>query len=307
MLKHERSSIARRFVPLAMLLALATYLALAASVSAEPVTNRAPGQFKLLTWNIQMLPTFPSVPPLQKKQALRAPWIVEFLNEQDYDIVVLQEVIDRKMTEILKEGLKGKYPHVLAADAKRGISGCSGGILIVSKIPLKYVTHTVYKHVSGVDGLAEKGCLLVEGELDGVKFQLAGTHLQAGDEAMKVKELTEIREGIILPYKLDGVPQILVGDMNIAADSEHYQRLLDTTEMTDYPLNDDHPYTVDGKNSWNPPRKQPKRIDYVLLNPRGTQSTIVRQTIQRAKHPHEGGVMDLADHYGVAAEIVLKK
>lgn len=267
---------------------------------------REPGEFKLLTWNIQMLPTFPAVAPLNKGQALRQPWIVEFLNQQDYDVVCLQEVIDKKMTGLLKEGLKEKYPYVVSVDAKRGLSGCSGGILFVSKIPLTYVDHIVYKHVTGVDGLAEKGCVLVAGELDGRKFQIAGTHLQAGDPAANAKEVGEIFEGIIKPHRAEGVPQILTGDMNIAKGTDRYQALLATNEMTDFPIDDPSPYTTDGHNSWNPKSKRPGHIDHVLLNPRGTGTTIARQTIQRARREHEGQTIDLADHYGVVAEVQLK-
>lgn len=272
---------------------------------AEPGA-RAPGQFKLLTWNIQMLPTFPSVPQLNKKQALRAPWIVEYLSQQDYDLVVLQEVIDKKMTELLKTGLKEKYPHLVSVDAKQGISGCSGGILFASKFPIRYVDHIVYKHVSGVDALAEKGCVLVEAELDGQKFQVAGTHLQAGDDAMKEKEVVEIFDGIIRPHRTPGVPQLLCGDMNIGAGTERFDLLLKTTEMKNFPLDDPRPYTTDGENSWNPKKKRPQHIDHVLLNPRDTATTITRQTVQRARREHEGQTMDLADHYGVVAEVQLK-
>ncbi len=253
-----------------------------------------------------MLPTFPKVPPLDKKQALRAPWIVEFLNDQDYDVVVLEEVIDHKMTDILKAGLKAKYPYLVSADAKLGYSACSGGILFASKLPLKYVDHIVYKNVTGVDGLAEKGCVLVEGELDGMRFQVAGTHLQAGDDEAREKEIPEIFAGIIKPHRTEGVPQILAGDMNIDAGEEAFQTLLSTTEMQCFPLDDPHPYTTDGLNSWNRKNKRPKHIDHVLLNPRGTHTRIVRQTIQRARHEHEGETIDLADHYGVVAEVELK-
>jgi len=269
--------------------------------------QKVPGRFKLLTWNIQMLPTFPSVPPLQKKQALRAPWIIEFLNQQDYDVVVLQEVIDKKMADLLKAGLKETYPYIVSADAKLGFSGCSGGILFASKIPIKYVDHIVYKNVSGVDGLAEKGCVLVEGELDGVRFQVAGTHLQAGDEAARSKEVPEIAEGIIKPHRTDGVPQILCGDMNIGADEDLFQTLLATNEMQAFPLDDPRPFTTDGENSWNRDSKRARHIDHVLLNPRGTKTKITRQTIQRARREHEGKTMDLADHYGVVAELELAK
>lgn len=299
--------LARKIVRLWLVLLLAT-LAVRTTLAEKP-----PANLKILTWNIQMLPTLGDFasPDLQKKQALRAPWIIEFLGAQDYDVVVLQEVIDRKITAQLKEGLKARYPYIVAADSKRGIAGASGGNLMVSRIPLKYVTHTVYKNVAGVDALAEKGCLLAEGEKAGVRFQVVGTHLQAGHNDIKEKEFGEIYEGAIKPYQVEGVPQFLAGDMNVASDREsektRYELLLNTTQMRGFPTDDPRPFTVDPNNSWKGPGQRPQKIDHVLLNPRGTQTTIVRQTIQRARHDHEGQPMDLADHYGVIAEAVLQK
>jgi endonuclease/exonuclease/phosphatase family metal-dependent hydrolase len=287
--------------------ATALLLAVVAACTPAPAAEREPGRLKILTWNVQMLPTAPDVKPLRKMQAVRAPWIIDFLNAQDYDVVVLEEVIDYKMTAVLKEGLKAKYPHIVSVDAKRGFSACSGGILFASKIPLQYVAHIVFKNISGVDAMAEKGCVLVEAELDGVRFQIAGTHLQAGDDATRVKEVPEIQEGILAPHKTDGVPQLLLGDLNTDFGTYAYAELLKTTEMQDFPLDDAHPFTTDGLNSWNPKSKRAKRIDHVLLNPRDTGTKIVRQTVQRARKDHEGQTIDLADHYGVVAEIQLQK
>ncbi len=289
--------------------ALAAALALVAMIANSAVAappDATPARFKLLTWNIQLLPTFPSVPPLQKKQALRTPWIVEFLNDQDYDVIVLEEVADHKCTSLLKDGLKTKYPYIVSTEAKLGFAACGGGILFASKLPLKYVDHIVYKNISGIDGLAEKGCVLVEGQLDGMRFQVAGTHLQAGDDETRAKEVPEIFTGIIKPHRTEGVPQLLAGDMNIDVREDLFRTLLSTTEMQNFPLDDPHPYTTDGQNSWNPAGKRPKHIDHVLLNPRGTHTRIVRQTIQRPRRQHEGETIDLADHYGVVAEVELK-
>jgi endonuclease/exonuclease/phosphatase family metal-dependent hydrolase len=267
-----------------------------------------PANLKLLSWNIQMLPTALSFASekLQKGQTLRAPWIIEYLNEQDYDLVVLQEVIDPAITAQLKEGLRSTYPHIVSVDAQQGVSGCSGGILFAGRVPIKYVDHIVFKHITGVDKLAEKGCVLVEGQRDGVRFQVAGTHLQAGDDETRDKEFAEIGESIIAPHKQDGVPQLLVGDMNVAATEPSYRLLLSATDMTDAPLSGANPFTVDGHNSWNQPNKRPKHIDHVLINPRGTSSRIVRQTVQRARREHEGKTIDYADHYGVIASVQMK-
>ncbi len=277
----------------------------ASAMAAEPA---AAGNLKLLTWNIQMLPTALSFASekLQKGQALRAPWIIEYLNEQDYDVVVLQEVIDPKITAQLKSGLLATYPHVVAVDAKLGTSACSGGILFACRVPIKYVAHIVFQNITGVDKLAEKGCVLVEGEVDGVRFQLAGTHLQAGDDDTRDKQFAEIRDGILVPHRQDGVPQLLAGDMNVATTEPSYRLLLATTEMTDAVLDDPHPFTVDGHNSWNQPNKRAKHIDHVLIDPRGTTSRIARQTVQRARREHEGKTIDYADHYGVIANVLLQ-
>ncbi len=274
--------------------------------------DKPAANLKLLTWNIQMLPTFGALSDaLQKKQALRAPWIVEYLNQQDYDIIALEEVIDRKITDELKEGLKKVYPYIVAPPSKGGLSGTSGGIMLASRIPLKYVTHIVYKNVAGVDRLAEKGCLLVEAERDGVRFQIAATHLQAGHNEMKEKQIVEIWEGILEPYAKEGVPQLLVGDMNVASDVDderaRWQLLLTTTRMREFPTDDPRPWSVDNENSWRKSGKKNSRIDHVLLNPRGTDSTIVRQVIQRAWKEYEGQRIDYSDHYGVVAEVLLRK
>ena len=74
-----------------LLLALSLVLE-AHRVAADPAGAKA--HLKILTWNIQMLPTaFDRFSEsLQREQKLRAPWIIEYLNGQDYDIVVLQPV-----------------------------------------------------------------------------------------------------------------------------------------------------------------------------------------------------------------------
>src|SRR5262245_21356471 len=55
----------------------ACWILIALAISSAAVA-REPGRFKLVTWNVQMLPTHPPVEKLNKRQALRAPWIVEF-------------------------------------------------------------------------------------------------------------------------------------------------------------------------------------------------------------------------------------
>lgn len=263
---------------------------------------------KILTWNVQLLPTIIGVfsDNLNHEQALRTPWIIEYLNQQDYDVVVLQEVLDPILTPKLKEGLKERYPYIVDTASKLGVVSSSGGILFASRIPITLKTHIIFKNVAGVDKIAEKGCTLVEAEKDGVRFQIAGTHLQAGHNTEKEKQYGELFEGIIQPNAKNGVPQILAGDLNTQPQDDRFQRMLKATEMQAYPMDDPSPYSIDGENSWYGPAKKGSKPDHVLLNPRGTGSRIVQQTIQRARKEHEGKTVDLADHYGVIAVIALQ-
>jgi len=112
------------------------------------------------------------------------------------------------------------------------------------------------------------------------------------------------------------MPQFLIGDMNTKPGTDQFRILRKTTEMQDFPIDDERPYTCDSNNSWNPGKKDPSKPGHVLLNPRGparkpcargTGTTIMRQTIQRARKEHEGKTIDLSDHYGVVAEILLKR
>jgi endonuclease/exonuclease/phosphatase family metal-dependent hydrolase len=98
-----------------------------------------------------------------------------------------------------------------------------------------------------------------------------------------------------------------MGDMNTQPDTDKFALLLKTTEMQAFPIDAPHPYTSDGENSWHAGKSHPGKPDHVLLNPRGTGTTIVRQTIQRARKEHEGKTIDLSDHYGLVAEILVKK
>ena len=53
---------------------------------------------KIASWNIQMLPSIyaPFSKLVRKKQKIRCPKIVQYLNASEFDIVILQEVFYKK-------------------------------------------------------------------------------------------------------------------------------------------------------------------------------------------------------------------
>jgi len=263
----------------------------------------------ILTWNIKMLPRAFGMftEKVKAGQDLRTPWIINHLEQHDYDIVVLQEVFDPAIERKLAAALVDNYPHQI--EPKRGESKFreTNGVMILSTIPLEYITHNVFEGLKGFDALSQKGVVLVAGERDGVRFQLAGTHMQAGHQELREPHFNQIRDEILKPYGKEGVPQFLVGDLNTRAGTDKFDLLLETTDMQWFPIDDPEPYTSDAKNTWNPPDKDSKHIDHVLLNPRGTETTIVDQEILREKRKHEGRMVDLSDHYGLIAHIALRR
>ena len=279
------------------------------ALAAEPGKDGV--KVRMLTWNIQMLPTLVAVysEDLQKMQEERLPWILAFLETADYDVVCLQEVLDPIITPRLIEGLRKTYPHIVEPQKEPGVL-LSSGVMFAAKFPIKLVAFACYKNAEGDDALASKGCTLVEGVKDGVTFQMGGTHLQAGHQDIRSLQYLEIGDRVLRPNRRAGVPQFLMGDFNTGRegrDREYYEALLKAADMSDAPMDDPVPYSVDNTNSWKRGQNNPELIDYVLFNPCGTGSAVTRLTIQRPRHTMDDGrVIDLADHYGVIGDVVVK-
>ena len=167
----------------------------------------------------------------------------------------------------------------------------SNGILIVSKLPIKYVDHIVYQKGVNEDGWAAKGCTLIEVEKEGVVFQLTDTHLQSenSDEAVQHRhsQYGEIKT-LLESNKKENIPVLVVGDMNTRkTNNPSYNKMLKTIGVIDFPLNETEPFAIDSINYWNSHNKG-IQLDYILLNNRGTRSTIAEQFIIRPKKEFKG-------------------
>lgn len=263
-------------------------------------------EVKIVSWNIQMLPNFFAgvSKALRKKQGVRLPWIVEFAKQQDYDVIVFQEVFDIEMKRKLKKGLKEAYPYDVPTKTKAG-KFTSNGIYIVSRLPMKYIDHVIYKEGLSEDKLAAKGCTLVEIKKEDLVFHLAGTHLQSGGgqaQLVRNKQYVDIYN-LIGKYAKKEVPQLVVGDMNTAkSNTKSYEYMLCTLGVQDFPLDEEEPYTIDNKNTWNNHEKG-IQLDYIMLNAQQTTTTIQLQKVLRPKDTYKGQPMDLADHYGVVSTV----
>ena len=97
---------------------------------------------KIASWNIQMIPKIyaPFTKLARKKQKVRTPKIIQYLNSTNFDIIVLQEVFDKSISNKFKTDLKIKFPYCLMPQKEGFTFKLSSGVMILSKYPVSY-TH----------------------------------------------------------------------------------------------------------------------------------------------------------------------
>ena len=71
---------------------------------------------KIVSWNIKMVPKVLGLftKSARKKQKDRAPRIIQYLNNTDFDIVILQELFDQSITKKFSKDLRTNYPYILS-------------------------------------------------------------------------------------------------------------------------------------------------------------------------------------------------
>lgn len=267
-------------------------------------------QLHLLTWNVQFLPRSMRLfsKALRKRQQVRLPWVVEHCQNTNYEVIVFQEVFDRPILKRLQNALKKDYPYQVAPLRQAG-RWTSSGILIVSKYPMELVGSVVYPKGVKADAWAAKGCTLVRLVKNGHPIYVAGTHLQAGRKADAQEQRSlqyRAMDALIQAHTSeDAYPVIITGDLNTRAnDSTAYHEMLTTLQANDPPLDDPRPYTIDQNNTWNkggPERNQ--QLDYVLWRANRGAVLGIEQRILRLQNTWRDQIMDLSDHYGIAAQI----
>jgi endonuclease/exonuclease/phosphatase family metal-dependent hydrolase len=270
-----------------------------------PLAAQAPQQFKVLSWNIQLLPRSFSLfsKALRKKQKLRTPWIIAHCLQADYDVVVFQEVFDKPLGKRLQRALQAQYPYQVKPLRQAG-RFTSSGILIVSKSPITKVGELVYPKGAHEDALAAKGCTVVRLERAEKSLYLAGTHLQAGSsEAAKAQRLVQYQaiRTLLNETTQGSLPVVLAGDLNTRKqETEVYETMLTVLELEDRVLEEERPYTIDIQNTWNLKGRN-QQLDYILFDAKQSKLQLQQQKILRLQKTWKEQPLDLADHYGIIA------
>lgn len=261
---------------------------------------------KVLSWNIYMLPL--SVKSVG--QGKRVEYIAEQLNSSEYDVIVFQEAFERDARYRLSKLMRKQYPYQEGpANAKPSWFRMNSGVWIVSKHPMKFLDELDYAKASGVDKVARKGALLVEVEKNGKKYQVAGTHLQAGaskkKDDIRHSQFIELQQ-MLQQYEVYGIPQLVCGDFNTPKnDRKNYQLILETLKVQDGPLESSLQYTYDAKeNDLAIGGNYCEQLDYIFIKDNSNKVQYSkRKVIAHTAKWHEKR-KNLSDHYAVEIMII---
>jgi endonuclease/exonuclease/phosphatase family metal-dependent hydrolase len=261
--------------------------------------------FRVLSWNIYMLPRF-----IKNTGKLpRSKKIGELLVKESYDLLVFQEAFHGGARRRILKAVKEIYPYQIGPANRKKLSlKTNSGVWILSKTPITEIGKIKFTECYGfADCQARKGALLVETEWNGKLIQVLGTHIQAaGDKELKLRQIKELSEKLVFPNQKKGVPQLLCGDFNLTnLDTIATKRMLENCRAEDCCLIGDINYTKDigGNNDMEPKNKTRKILDYILLRPNGKEIENIYRKIRIFEASWNKKHRDLSDHYAVEVSL----
>jgi len=260
---------------------------------------------RILSWNIYMLP--PIAPVVGRVD--RAHAIVDTLKHSEFDIIVFQEAFNHFAIKVIRDSLAAVYPYMYGPfNPRKNPFQISSGVWVISKIPLDLKGTIEYKIAKETDRVARKGAALLEGSWNGKKFQIIGTHLQAQNHPdIRRLQIRHMYDSLISKYRVEGVPQIICGDMNTEIEIEkNYKDMLRGLDAEDGAISGKQTMTYDGTNNalalsvW---KKDKTTLDYILLRRNGSHTNVINRHVGVFKRTWKKGHTDLSDHYAMACDV----
>lgn len=251
---------------------------------------------RILSWNTYMLPK----PIKMSNQEIRTKVIAEALKGENYDFIFMQEAFMGSFRKYVGKALKSEYPHQYYLDNNKFIYPFFGsGVFVLGKHPFKVVDRVYYKKCGAADCWASKGAVLVESKLpSGKLIQFAVTHLQAKEKLGSVR-LVQLNQAkaMLDKNKRPGIPQFLVGDLNIDTKEQEFEQGQNLMGMNATQLSGpiDHTNVIE---CYKKPDAEKEQIDHIWVS-RETDlkdSTLVARDIS---YEYKGKTCQAADHYAV--------
>jgi len=248
---------------------LSFFILLVTAITSMAAGSTGNGEITIMTYNVKMLPRGATF--LHHHPVIRARLIPAKLLAENPDVIVFEEAFDGAAIRALKKGLKQVYPYIAGQHNRRVVTyKRAGGVLMFSKYPLKEIESIRYTQSKGADKLGNKGAMLVEVEHPVQKFQLLGTHMQAGkDQQIKFSQYNEAA-ALLERHTQAEMPQFIAGDFNTHKDDNIlYPQLVATLKAEDGKVDDEenvlaHHAQNDMREKANPKKRKALLIMFSL-------------------------------------------
>lgn len=279
------------------------------------------GVLTILTWNIFMMPEWVRESP--RNQARAAAIAAELLT-YDFDILCLQKVFDNAARDVLVGALASRYPYRFGPANDSSSIKLNSGVWVLSRHPLVDYQEIEFGECSCWECFARKGALMVSGTCESIPFRLIATHLQGeeGDaftvknQAIRDRQMIEIRNRLIVPHLQPGTPFIICGDFgtprlsdSYPAETASYRKMLDTLGVENgqglrLTLVDDPRENQLATGSTG--RKN--ELDYVFIRTNGARVDVerARYVLKRSGWDPQTNRSDLSYRYAVAAKLTFE-
>jgi phospholipase C len=257
----------------------------------------------IVTWNIYMRPRM----VMHDDQIERAKEIVNAVLNDTMDIIVFEEIFDRKARNIIAKGLHSVYPYSVGP-GKGGFLKLSSGVMILSKYPIEGSSIVYFNTCKKADCLARKAVVCTSIRLnDQKKINLLGTHLQAieGEDYRKIRSRQiDIMRKTAEANQQKQIPIIYAGDFNISTSDTLFQKLISSFDTEQSVLISTRKYSSDIDNNYKQGDTGESLIDHIFLSKNNSQSSIEQYEVVRKTYSVSDKKKDLSDHYLVKAKLI---
>ncbi|WP_223670350.1 sphingomyelin phosphodiesterase [Kangiella shandongensis] len=193
-------------------------------------------EIKVMAYNIMQLPMIAGNWD-QQQRAAHLPDAIRAMNEQP-DVIIFSEVINDYAdtavndmadmypyrTPILGQVCHGGDWDSIQGDCSNAVTVVRGGVVIASKYPIvEQHAYVFYNTIFGsADYQANKGAVYAEIDINGYRYHLVGTHLQAthdesadDEHTTRMNQLDEINDWLQQFNISSNEPLIFGGDFNV--------------------------------------------------------------------------------------------
>ena len=258
---------------------------------------------RVLSWNTFMLPR----PIKFSNQEVRTRVIANELKGSGYDFILMQEAFIGSFRNHVGKVLKAEYPHQYYLGNNKFIYPFFGsGVFVLSKHPFKVLDKVYYQKCGAADCFAAKGSVLIESTLpSGKVIQFASTHLQAKEKLAHVR-ITQLKQvkAMLAQNKKSGVPQFLIGDLNIDAKENEFHTGLELLGMDATQLHGPVAHT-NVIECYKKPDHEKEWIDHMWVGQdAGIRDSSIR--VKEVPYTYKGKTCMAADHHAIEGEFTFE-